>query len=248
MKKRNTKLYSYRGAEPDYLPFDLPSEDGALMKGIFYLEDSKLKEIGYEGPYEKPHYDFDNEKLVWENNSYSVVKLTKEEIEVLDRKKIQKDLEERRKDVKYDYFFSQLLSTNVFKKIRYNSSKSMEGILLYAEFLQSFTDMKLCDSKSSLFENCVKILFTSCDLNEEDLKEFQVVAKNNNIDTVIDIPKKEEINRSFFDVKNYKFIPRPPFKSWKFDGEKFIPPAPYPKDGKVYFWDEEKISWIETSS
>lgn len=37
------------------------------------------------------------------------------------------------------------------------------------------------------------------------------------------------------------------FASWLFDGEtcSFIPPIPYPEDGKTYVWNEETQNWIE---
>ncbi len=36
-------------------------------------------------------------------------------------------------------------------------------------------------------------------------------------------------------------------KSWSFDAPtcSFLPPVPYPQDGKVYVWDEPSLSWIE---
>jgi hypothetical protein len=37
------------------------------------------------------------------------------------------------------------------------------------------------------------------------------------------------------------------FPSWNFDEEvcSFRPPVEYPKDDKLYHWDEETLSWIE---
>lgn len=36
-------------------------------------------------------------------------------------------------------------------------------------------------------------------------------------------------------------------KSWVFNEEKciFVPPLPYPTDGKRYRWDEPTVSWVE---
>jgi len=37
------------------------------------------------------------------------------------------------------------------------------------------------------------------------------------------------------------------FDSWTFNEDtcSFDPPEPYPDDGKVYYWDEDTLSWVE---
>lgn len=47
-------------------------------------------------------------------------------------------------------------------------------------------------------------------------------------------------------VKGAFYAPKP-YNSWVLNQEKFIweAPIPYPKDGKMYGWNEEKISWEE---
>jgi hypothetical protein len=43
------------------------------------------------------------------------------------------------------------------------------------------------------------------------------------------------------------FIEQQPYPSWIYNSEikKWIPPVEYPKDGKIYTWNEETTSWIE---
>lgn len=43
------------------------------------------------------------------------------------------------------------------------------------------------------------------------------------------------------------FIPPKPYASWLFDESdlSWIPPVPYPNDGKDYVWNEETTSWIQ---
>lgn len=40
------------------------------------------------------------------------------------------------------------------------------------------------------------------------------------------------------------------FSSWTFDEAlcQFVPPTPYPQDGKLYKWDEPNTAWIEIKS
>ena len=43
------------------------------------------------------------------------------------------------------------------------------------------------------------------------------------------------------------FIPPQPYPSWLLDTETclWVPPVPYPNDGKMYEWDEATKSWVE---
>lgn len=47
------------------------------------------------------------------------------------------------------------------------------------------------------------------------------------------------------------FVAPRPYKSWVFNMEQkvFLPPVPYPNDGKSYKWNEENVGWtlIESS-
>lgn len=50
-----------------------------------------------------------------------------------------------------------------------------------------------------------------------------------------------------YDVGRDAFITPKPFDSWLLDEDtcKWGPPIPYPTDGKLYYWDEETVSWKE---
>jgi hypothetical protein len=54
--------------------------------------------------------------------------------------------------------------------------------------------------------------------------------------------KQEEVKTLWSTGLNYA--------SWIFNEElcQYIPPIPYPKDDKSYFWDEEQVQWIEHQS
>lgn len=49
-----------------------------------------------------------------------------------------------------------------------------------------------------------------------------------------------------YDSTRDAFIPPQPFSSWTLDNEscKWVPPTPYPNDGKIYNWDESSLSWV----
>lgn len=51
-----------------------------------------------------------------------------------------------------------------------------------------------------------------------------------------------------YDNDRDAFIPPKQFNSWVFNENtcQWEPPIPYPIDDKMYYWDEETISWVET--
>jgi hypothetical protein len=62
--------------------------------------------------------------------------------------------------------------------------------------------------------------------------------------------------RKNFPSKNYTydseldaFLPPKPFLSWVLNSKKYNweAPTPYPKDGQLYKWNEETISWEEVT-
>lgn len=52
-----------------------------------------------------------------------------------------------------------------------------------------------------------------------------------------------------YDIVLDAFIPPKPYPSWLLNKNtcQWEPPIPYPNDGKLYYWDEATLSWIENS-
>jgi hypothetical protein len=52
-----------------------------------------------------------------------------------------------------------------------------------------------------------------------------------------------------YDEEADAFIPPKPFDSWLFNPVSFnwYAPTDYPKDGKMYLWDEETVNWKEVN-
>lgn len=50
-----------------------------------------------------------------------------------------------------------------------------------------------------------------------------------------------------YDKTRDAFIPPKPFESWLLNEATccWDSPVPYPTDGKIYYWDETSLSWIE---
>lgn len=52
-----------------------------------------------------------------------------------------------------------------------------------------------------------------------------------------------------YDVDRDAFIPPKPYNSWLLNEStcQWQAPIEYPSDGKLYIWDEETASWVETN-
>lgn len=50
-----------------------------------------------------------------------------------------------------------------------------------------------------------------------------------------------------YDRERDAFIPPQPYPSWTLNEETCLweSPIPYPEDGGLYNWDEEKVAWVE---
>lgn len=50
-----------------------------------------------------------------------------------------------------------------------------------------------------------------------------------------------------YDEVRDAFIPPKPYESWVLNEETCLweSPVPYPEDGKVYYWNEDSLTWIE---
>ncbi len=51
---------------------------------------------------------------------------------------------------------------------------------------------------------------------------------------------------STYDYTNDVFYAPQPYASWTLDSNwTWQAPVPYPDDGKIYFWDESVVNWVE---
>jgi len=62
------------------------------------------------------------------------------------------------------------------------------------------------------------------------------------------------LNKNYAGIGNFwdgiGFYDPQPYPSWTFNSETYywMPPVPYPNDGKEYVWDEATQSWVEVPS
>lgn len=81
-------LYSYKGAEPTVLPHRIILSNGSSRTDNTSFTDEEIADAGFTGPYQKPEYDSNTQRLVWNSETLSYFvenlpeppKLTEEEI------------------------------------------------------------------------------------------------------------------------------------------------------------------------
>lgn len=66
-----TNLYSYQGQEPQILPHEITLSDGRSRTDNTSFTEQEIADAGFTGPYEKPEYNTDTEKLVWNSSTMS---------------------------------------------------------------------------------------------------------------------------------------------------------------------------------
>jgi hypothetical protein len=94
-------------------------------------------------------------------------------------------------------------------------------------------------------------LISTAIIQEGDLETFERIK--NEFNAVDGYPIPEEHLFFIHDLtlvswNGSRFIPDKTFASfvWNDENNKWVPPIPFPSDDKVYIWDEETISWLES--
>jgi hypothetical protein len=72
-----TNLYSYKNEEPNILPDKIRLSNGKSRTDNSTFTEDELKDAGFMGPYIKPSYDIDKQRVYWdrENLKYIVENL-----------------------------------------------------------------------------------------------------------------------------------------------------------------------------
>lgn len=127
--------------------------------------------------------------------------------------------------------------------IRLKNGAPFEHPILGDNFTQAFPDIDV----NNLPDGFAKFVRVECplvgpyEINEGVSYEF--------VDGVVmDVWKIRAMTPQEKQEKIQFVLTKKPFDSWSFDEPncRFIPPVPYPQDGKRYEWDESTISWKES--
>jgi hypothetical protein len=233
-------LYSYEGQEPTTLPFRVILKSGESRTSLNELSDSELNEIGFIGPITKPVFDEDTHKIEWDGLEYKILELTEEEL--LTKKEQEKF--KRIQNIDYEVFWEKFICTRIYKKLRDSAFNSLQKNILYTEFLLVFGNARCGKENKGEVQNYINILFLSFEFLPEDVLNLQKIMEETHLIIQYDIPDEKYINEHYYDFITNTIVRKKPFESWILSEGKWIPPSPYPKDGKLYFWNEEKKDWV----
>lgn len=237
-------LYSYQGQEPSALPYRIRLDNGETRTSLNELSDLELNSIGFSGPFTKPNFDPNTEKLEWDGNEYSVITLTEEE-----KIKIQDSENERRKrEVNFNLFWDYLINSKFYKKIRSFSVESIKANTICTEFLALLTDAKFGIPNLSKIQEYLNIILVSVSFSEEDYIEIYDIFDKSNLKYVLTIPDTKYISSGFYDFDNDVLVGPKPHDSWTLVNGTWESPVPYPADGFIYEWDESNLNWFKVST
>jgi len=74
-------LYSYNGLEPSILPHRIILSNGVSRTDNTSFTEEEIADAGFTGPYERPEFDSETQRLIWDSEdlSYKVVALNPSE-------------------------------------------------------------------------------------------------------------------------------------------------------------------------
>ena len=238
-------LYSFKGQEPDILPFRVRLDDGLTRTSLNELSASELEYIGFVGPITKPKFDDSTQKIEWNGSAYDVIQLTDEEI--LERSELKKseEIAEKIKNINYHLFWEKLVSSKLYKKIRLLSLQSLPVNTLCTELISFFADAKSGIPNHEMIQKYINILFLNFDFSVEEIEEIKTIINETNLDCYYSIPDEEYLSSYVYSIETNEIIEKSPFESWTLVNGEWQAPVQYPNDGKIYNWNEDLKNWIE---
>ena len=239
------ELYSYKNQEPTSLPFRVILDDGLTRTSLNDLSNEELTTLGFNGPIVKPECNEQTQKISWNGTSYDIIELTDEEMQLKTADEEGQAHVKRLNSIDYYLFWSKLISSQLYKKLRAASIQSLEANVLCTELISLFSDAKLGRPQTGKIQEHINILFLKFDITAEEKEELQNIINETNLDTLYTLPDSEYLSTHTYD-STYNVIvgPKPYADAILVNGE-WTAPLPYPTDGKNYQWDDSVSNWTE---
>lgn len=238
-------LYSYNGQEPTVLPHRIILGSGESRTSLNELSDSELHSIGFAGPFTKPIVDEDLYKVEWNGVEYAIIKLSEEEINRREQRKKTEEYLEKYQNIDYKNFLYKFENGIIYKKLRNSALKSLSKNVLYTEFIVTLENARPGDANITKIQKYINILFLVFDFSVEEIEELEIIMKETNFDVYFKIPTEDFISNNFYDEKTNTIIRSKPYESWVLIDGKWEAPIPYPRDKKIYDWNEDLKQWVE---
>jgi hypothetical protein len=194
--------YSYRGQEPKKLPLRFRLDNGEVRTSLNELDSSQLEELGFTGPFERPHYDIKTQKVEWIDGQYVILDLTEEELEKLKQDQINLKL----KHVNYNVFWNKLTNSSIYKKLRAASLQSLSANTLCTELISLFGDAKSGNPNIETIQYYMNILFLNFSFTVEEIEELKQFMEETNLDVQYTLPNEEYLSTHTYDPETNMII------------------------------------------
>lgn len=260
-------LYSYKGGEPKPLPSRIRFDNGLTRTSLNELSNEELQSFGFLGPIEIPDYDVSTQKIFWNGISYEVIDLTEEEIVERGKSYVTNE--------NYISFWHTLQSLPVYKKIRTEASNRLEVNAVAIEFISNLNDAKYNNINVELIQNSLNLFFLMIEFDSDEIRQFSDLLESTKLNYFYTLPDLNYIQTHVYDPNTNTIVPlqvntpisiadplnisglssststfsidnSQPYPSWTWDGERWVPPVPWPVDAEKtgdYTWNEQTQSW-----
>ena len=238
-------LYSYKGQEPSPLPLRIRLESGETRSSLKELTQQELEDLGFSGPFTKPEYDIDTQKIEWDNGDYVIKNLTEEELSY----KQERELAYKLENIDYNSFWLGLIGSELYKNLRNKSKETLYANTLCTALIALISDAKSGNANPGLIQHYLNVIFFNFDITEDEKLKLLSLMKETNMDSRYTIPDEDFISSHIYHASTNKIITQKPYPSWiliEETGDWTSPighmPTPTKEEiesGMYYDWDED---------
>jgi hypothetical protein len=237
-------LYSYKNQEPEKLPKRVRLDDGSTRTNLKELSIEELESYGFSGPFVKPEFDKDTQRIEWTGNSYEIIRLPEEEIIKIAAEKERKKRSIELEYISYERFWELLITSRVYIKLRAAASQSLAANVFFTELFSIFRDARFGKPNDEIIQKYINILLLDFEFTENEIKELQEFMDDANLNVQYTLPDAEYLSSHVYDSETNEILVAAPFDSWTIVNGEWKAPINYPTDGKIYNWDEDIKNWV----
>lgn len=194
-------LYSYQAQEPRSLPSRVRLSDGSTITSLNELSSSELISLGFTGPYTKPSYDEETEKIVWNSNDlqYQIVSLNEQEL--------YQKLQEKISKINYILFWNSLIESSLYNKLRLSASQDLSANTFCTELISLFSDAKNGNPNVSMIQHYLNVIFFIFNFTEQEKLDIYNLFNSFDMLLLYTLPTEEYLNSHQYDPNTNTIIP-----------------------------------------
>lgn len=195
-------LFSFKGSEPEPLPFRVILDNGFTKTNLQNSSVEELYSYGFIGPIESPPYNKKTQTLIWNSTElkYEIKTYLAEELLLIKKKYFFENLEQ---------FFNDFKNSSICKKLFLNigTLKDIYYVRLHQSLIRNnFNDIVINyrlrelinDSDFLLIQSIIDSLFLLVELTSEDIEEIETLFERHYFNFIFDIPSNDYIKQNSY--------------------------------------------------